>query len=166
MTVLFEDLRLHVRRHGLHTSRHAYGELPPCLMEEATIKDEERAIAGSMKQLEEDRCENIPHDQRQWVEDAEGNHFWMEANQLKALMEGWGHNDKGTVGGIASEEEGTERTQAREHFKGIAIVAGRRTPTQTNAKKRQHIPKNEDGEAKHPKLRTRCAKPMLANTKK
>lgn len=55
MKILFDDLRLCVRRQELHSDNFSYDDLRALLMERASIKDEERAVKGSLEVLD-DAC--------------------------------------------------------------------------------------------------------------
>lgn len=88
MKIMFEDLRLHARRQGPHKDRHTYEESRPRLREQATIKDEERAAQGSLKQLGNEKPDVQLHEQGQWIEGACGGSAWVEADQIYSLIEG------------------------------------------------------------------------------
>ena len=76
MKIMFEDLRLYVRRQGLHTDKHTYKELRSCFTEQAAMKDEERAASGSAKQLEGGKGE-APYEQGHWMEGVCGTSVWV-----------------------------------------------------------------------------------------
>lgn len=88
MKVLFEEFGLYARRRGLHTDKHMYDDFSSCLVEQASIKDDEKAARGALKQMEEVREEPAEFDQGQWVTEPFGNTAWIEAAQLNALAKG------------------------------------------------------------------------------
>ena len=49
MKVLFEELRLYVRRQGLHGDKYSYDDLRSFLMGHVAIRDDERAANGSLR---------------------------------------------------------------------------------------------------------------------
>ena len=73
MKILFEDPRFHARRHGLHSDMYTYDEPRDLLMEQAPIKDGERAVDGSARELAEQFAEQPSHEseQRPWLEYAQ-----------------------------------------------------------------------------------------------
>ena len=95
MKIPFQDSRLPVRRQGLHSDKYIYDELRALLMEQASIKDGERAVKGSIGEFIETP---LPQecDQGSWLEGAHGEWIWLEPAQPNALFKGKGKgNGKG-----------------------------------------------------------------------
>ena len=151
MKVMFEDLRLHACRQGPHMDRHTYEELRSCLMEQATITDEEGAAQGSLRQLTMTSLQ-----------------FMAKGNGLRVRVGdrfGWGrirymHSSKvasqqATQKDVLKErvEQEKDRTMDRAISKEIAIGVASKAAKQTSAKTHLAISKNEVGEDRRPKQR-------------
>lgn len=88
MKILFEELRLHVRRRGFLSDRYSYDEVRAFLMEKVATKDEEKAARGSLRNAEESKTEHDGTEQGMWLEDFQGEWSWLEVAQINALLTG------------------------------------------------------------------------------
>lgn len=147
MEVLLDELRLYVRRRGLHNDRHSYEELRSFLVEHATIRDEEDVAKGSLRNFEEDSSEPGEQEPGSWMELSTGARAWIDAGELVAPSKGGNlkgkANGKGTSGqpihsGFKGKGKGV---CSQEHVIGVE----RRDPTKMFAKKRLRFPEKEDG---------------------
>ena len=88
MQVLFEELRLHARRQGLHNDRHSYDDLRFVLIELATIRDEEKAAKGSLRAFDDDKSAHGDAEPSTWMELSIGDWVWVDAGQFNASSRG------------------------------------------------------------------------------
>ena len=55
MKILFEEVRFHVRRQGLHSDQQSYEYLRVARVEPAEISDDEKAVRGSLRNMKDDK---------------------------------------------------------------------------------------------------------------
>ena len=161
MKIFFEELRLYVRRQGLHSDRYSRDGLRAFLMERAATTDEERAARGPPRNLDQDR---------QGVEEADQG-MWLRTQKGNGIGSGLHRSTLCSIEKIKEEKEkGTERARTTPTTKGDpkevplgnAIGVGKRGAKPMIAKTKQQFSKNEVGDA-NPQMPLRQARQVFVN---
>lgn len=79
MKASFKELRFHAMRQEIFNDNYSYEDLRTFLMEQATIRDEEKNARGSFRNINADTSEDGEEELGSWIGFTIGDWIWIDA---------------------------------------------------------------------------------------